>query len=268
MTCRLLLIGNSHLAALKSAHGAEPARWKALEPVWAGFLKRSLTEITPTPDALIPSGDEGARALSTFGHGDALSLDGIDAVAIVGCQVSMLNAVRLHRQTRCVALPSLADTPNLATMEPLLMSRAAWEETAKHSMLEKIGMEFAARLRAVRPDLEIASVPQPHITQGALRSTTKKLHGFRLMAEAGDLPLMARAFTRAVDGACDALDLLHLPQPRETIFRHAMTRKPYMRGSVRLAGGGRHAHPEDDMLHANAAYGALVLDQLEAAFAS
>ena len=82
----------------------------------------------------------------------------------------------------------------------------------------------------------------------------------QILLRAAVAALLARAHRRAFDGTPG----VHmLAQPEATLAHGFLTRAEFMRGAGRLNPGGRQ--PEADILHANALYGALVLEQAVAA---
>ena len=56
-----------------------------------------------------------------------------------------------------------------------------------------------------------------------------------------------------------------LPQPDHTRAQHILTAEPFTSEAMRLAREDRHKQPKEDILHANAAYGAVPLTQLQTA---
>jgi hypothetical protein len=106
----------------------------------------------------------------------------------------------------------------------------------------------------------VASQPRP-----ATRLQDLPGHALAVLTQAikaGDARQVSTMFEDAADIVCAALEATFLPQPMQTIADYLLTKPAFTRGAIRLTKEGRYAQPVDDILHANAAYGALILDQV------
>ncbi|MEI4488112.1 hypothetical protein V8J36_18115 [Frigidibacter sp. MR17.14] len=253
---RLLILGNSHVAALKSAHAAEPGRW----PVEVDFLGApggALDSLTLQDGALVAG---AAEVFERLNGRAVVPLAGYDAVVIAGCEISMFRALSVLRG---VIWPGAVAPPEAPVRKgQVLVSRALVEEAVTASLQAALGARLA-RLIAGGTDAPIVVTQQPNpcwLGEGAA-----PVAAFLRARQLGYAEEIARIFRTAAGRALAPAVLL--PQPPETLRGPVFTRPVFSQGSVRLTREMKAAHDGDDFLHANAAYGALVLDQLVAVLA-
>ncbi len=82
------------------------------------------------------------------------------------------------------------------------------------------------------------------------------------MQRAGDAPALSALFDEAAHLAAAAAGAGFVPQPAATIARHILTAPRFMLGANRLAQRPDLPQPPGDVMHANGAWGALMLDAL------
>lgn len=267
MTLRVCFLGNSHVAALRDAwrQGPDrwPIRWPGLEAGFVGAHKDLLLRTELRAGRLVPADAAAAAAFRDLSGIEDVDLAAWDAFVITGCLVSVATAANTYRDCRWVGLPSVAAHPDLASAPERLSSRAAARAAIEAAMASRLGPRLAAHLRAMT-DRPILLTSQPRVSAAikARRRTVTRAHHIALGNDdaAGLSAMFEAAAARVVAGA----GALFVPQPAGTIEDHILTALPYMQGARRLTARGRAAQPEDDIMHANAAYGALVLDQVVA----
>ena len=106
----------------------------------------------------------------------------------------------------------------------------------------------------------VASQPRP---SAAVLAGEGRFRGLRGVQRRGDALALSDLFDQAANDALHGL-ASYLPQPAGSIEQGLFTAQAYSAGALRL---GNHddpvqTHQADDHLHGNAAYGALVLDQI------
>ncbi|GGH59957.1 hypothetical protein GVY41_15865 [Frigidibacter albus] len=257
---RVLVLGNSHIAAVKAAHEAAPGCWSALD--FLGGQGEALASVTAEAGVLAPQ-DEAARQNILHLNGrDAFALADYDAFVVVGCKLGIYRALAPYRRARFLGLPSVARGKVGGYAAPV--SRAMFGMAVQEGVAACLGGALALRIRAsVQSGVPVLIAEQPRPSFDCRRAPDR--FGEVLRAERlRDGPPLTEMFEAGVRAALPGITLL--PQPSKTRAGALFTRPRYGNGSVRLTAGDRqYLHPEDDFIHANAEYGALVLDQIAAA---
>jgi hypothetical protein len=263
MTLRICFFGNSHIAALRDAWRTEAGRWPGLEAGFVGAHKDLLLKTVCRRGRLVPSGMATAEAFRRLAGIEDVDLTAWDAFVITGCLISVATAANTYRDCRWVGLPSVEAHPDLASAPERLMSRAAVRASMQGAMASRLGPRFAAHLRAMT-DRPILLTSQPRVSAAIKlkrRSVTRAHHTALAAGDAAGLSLL---FEEAAARAVAEAGARFVPQPAMTIEDHILTALPYMEGARRLTAKGKAPQPKDDIMHANAAYGALVIDQVVA----
>lgn len=264
MTTRICLFGNSHIAALRSAR-APSGRRDRLRIDMVGAHGEGLMETRVEDGILVPTTPGAAHAFRRFGGGDGIDLEAYDAFGIVGCQVSIAQAVARYRHARWVGMAALAQEEDLATMGPRLISRAFFMEDLAHRLSETLGGRFADHLRqSTSKPIVIISQPRPSVR--VLQSALPRHRPFASAVKMGDARLLSAVFEESARTMAAAVTARFIPQPVETIEDHITTGRDWTDGALRLSESDK-PQPEEDTLHANATYGAEVLKSLRQIFA-
>lgn len=230
---RLCILGNSHVGALKRAWDARgTANPEAdVAPTFFASRHRGLSQARVEGRHLVPGTEDLARDLAFTSGGDGtVALDDFDAFLVYGLFV-----------------PAYRDAGQSYS--------AACRMAALHDHFDhRIGVILAQSLRAaVDVPVLIAHDPLPADPGGVQgRPAARRDHYRDTIAMVNE-----RFFAPA--------GLTMLAQPAETRVpeRPFFTRAAYARGSRRLAVGDAlddGAHPHEDRLHMNDAFGALALD--------
>jgi hypothetical protein len=267
MTKKICIIGDSHCAAFKSAWTENAARWPALDVDVFGGHGDTLLKYHVAGDKFVTKDEEvSERQCQLTGH-DHLDLSHYDALVLTGLQLSVTFCVRLLRATRHVNLPSYSSKRvKRQHFRPLLSNRLM--EQCLHDRLvsrnwHRVTQELMRYMGSagVKPHMIIASQPRP-----SLRALTrgKSYNGFRSLLRTGDAAYAEGLFEEQVEKICQNLGAHYLSQPLETREKNLFTAEPFSVGSVRLSKAEGKHHDVDDVLHANAAYAGLVLDQIAA----
>jgi hypothetical protein len=264
MSIPICLFGNSHIAALRTAHLEAPERWSELAPQMVGAHKTKLVQTEVIDGVLRPRTEDAKVAFAKLGGGAGIELDRFEAFVIVGCNSASSNLVRLHRDARFLGMASLKEVEDLAKMEPALLSRSAFETIAVEHMGRRLWTRFAALLRE-HTDKPIYLCPQPHVSQDAVHSDDPNHVLLQNIAVSGDGRIMNNIHRFTLTELAKDANVTVLSQPKSTISRGIMTKREMSRGSIRLAATGRFEHDRTDYDHANATYGGLVLGQIQEA---
>jgi len=258
---RVLILGNSHIAAVKAAHAGAPDRWPGLAVTFAGGHGDALAALVVQGGRLVARSEAAAENLRLLNDRDDWGLAGYDVFVVVGCQVGIYRALMPYRAGRFLGLPSAAQ-PGPAVP----VSRAMFGLAVQEQVVRSLGGALALRIRAgieadgLAAQVMLAEQPRPSFD---CRRSRKKFAGLLRARRLGDGAVLTEVFEQEARAALPGITLL--AQPEATRHVGLFTRPRYSKGSVRLTANRHIEHPEDDFIHANAAYGALVLDQIAAA---
>lgn len=258
---KICCLGNSHIAALRSAWDTHPGRWPGLDMHFVGAHKGLLLQTTVKHGWLRPESPDAIDAFARLGGGQGVRLADFDALVVTGCLVALSLTASIYRRMHWVGLPSVAAHRDLANSPQILVSRDATLATAQESLLSRLGPQLIAHLRP-HTDKPIFLTSQPRASATLLDSRDPTTKAHRIAHVSGDAPFVEQLHEEAAKQAVEAAGGLYIPQPPETIALHVVTDPAFMRGAVRLAANPNAPQPADDIRHANAAYGALVIDQI------
>ncbi|MCC5975800.1 MAG: hypothetical protein JJT81_17365 [Rubellimicrobium sp.] len=265
MTGRIAILGNSHIAALREAWTVERARWPGLEANFLGLHGELLMQTRIDAGRLVPASDAAAEAMERISGVRAFELQRCDAIAIVGCGLASSAGVTLQAELRWPALPSLDRQADLAGMRPLLVSEGAARATLAAMLGRRLALRLARHLRR-GCNLPVWLVQQPNVHAAVRRGPVPpKLRGLVRTLVNGDAPHLARLFAEVASDVAARESARFLPQPPQTVTQDLLTAAPFCTGATRLAEVPGVPQPPHDLVHANAAYGAAVLDQLASA---
>lgn len=263
MTISLCLIGNSHLVALQDALRSAPDRWPTLTCRFVPFRRRTALECRVEAGVLVPDSPAARFQLGYYAGVETLPLRQFDAFAVVGLNLKLLFALALWKCARWSGLPSLAGVPDLAGLPHGLISPAAARAALAATLGDLVGPVVACRLAGAGLG-PVLIVGQPALHRRAIWTDKGRFFGIGRAIEVGDAAAIAALHDAAAARAAASAGCRFLPQPVPTRHSDLLTRTVYMLGTL-PAGSDRPA--AIDHTHANAAYGALVLDQIAEALA-
>ncbi|SFI85854.1 hypothetical protein [Celeribacter neptunius] len=257
------VLGNSHMAAFVTASDQWAARWPEMRFIPFGAHGKSLECYRVEEGALVSDDAEArARLLALTGQ-DRLDLAGIDAFVVTGLQFSIFAPVRVFNQVSSMALPSVAGHRDAVERNRPLTSGALTEAYCRERLRATLGYRLARDLaQAGAAPVFLASQPRPAVSA---REQGYKFAGFTRLHERGDGIWLSQEYDRIARRICRAAGVRYLAQPPRTIRDGLFTKYKFMRGSLRLAKAGNIRHPVDDVIHANADFARLMIDQLAAA---
>ena len=263
MTRRVLILGNSHLACLREAWAAEPSRWPRLEATFLGAHKDLLLRTAVEGGRLRPATDAARAAFLRVNGTEEADLGACDAIIIVGCMIATATAALARRDMRWPGLPSLDALGDLAAMEATLVSRPAARAAVAAALGARLGAALARHLGPhVAAPIWLAC--QPRISAAAHERPLPTTRGTLAAIAEGDGEALSWLHEDAARDAAQASGAGYIPQPEATVQDHLLTARPYMDGAHRLGPRPGLPQPRDDLMHANARYGALMLDAIAA----
>lgn len=262
MTLKVCIFGNSHLAAPRDAFGRHEGRWPQMDLTFVGAHKNGLAETSCDGGILTPLSEDAKNAFAKLANVETVDLRQTDAIVITGCGFALSRAAWLYRKARWADLPSVQSDPT-PTSQWSLVSKPAFSAMLQAKLIEELAARF---VRILRRDLQtpIYLCTQPRTTV-AIHDVGK--HSLDILPKAienGDAAALERMYEANAYTVCEALGVTYVPQNPRTIKDHLLTAPPFTKGAIRLSKSGRYTQPKDDILHANATYGKVMLDQINA----
>jgi hypothetical protein len=251
---RLAIIGNSHVGAVKRAWNDLDPRPDAIDVTFFAVPDKQQRFFRLGHDlvyGLKPG--MGARTSAVAASAEringaaSLDLSGMDAVVLCGAPV-------FHRQFSEILAGYDVDGYRAAGASRR-MSRAAFE-----AICDDLGASNLPNPRWLGAAIPRRAVlPRPMPAEGAATSASPDFAFWRVLAARPDgARAMVERLFAGMAGAHARYGIDFLRQPLETIEPSGLTAGVYTRGSTRLRGADEE-HPEDDVSHMNARYGALCL---------
>ncbi|MEN9408891.1 MAG: hypothetical protein RL216_865 [Pseudomonadota bacterium] len=254
---RVLVLGDSHAACLIEAW--REGGWDGAHALafFARPAGRPFGHVIAGGRITAGSG-AFAQFLAGLGQAAAHDLAAQDAVVIVGCGVSLFPLVRVLNVYRVLGWTDrrvAEDVPALT------------ESVLRVALAEALDASVAARLVAeLRGDPAMAGkpihlLPQPFPSERLMTAGGATGAGVRNLVQRGLGTAMGDVFLEEVERFAARTGMeLHV-QPPETVRRGCLTAEPFIQGARRLVNLAV-AQRKEDILHANAAYGRLMLQQL------
>lgn len=263
MTLNVCVFGNSHLAAVKDGHTKFGDRWPELNCTFVGAHKAGLAETICENGILRPLSDGAKEDFARLANLEAVDLRKTDAIVIVGAGFAPMRSALLYHKARWADLPSVKANPD-PSPDWFLVSKPAFSAMLQAKLVAEPATRF---IQILRRDIDkpIFVVSQPRLTTRIMDIGQHRLDIVRSAVNAGDAAALSALYEANAYTLCDALGVTYLAQNPNTITQDLLTADPYTKGAIRLAKLGRFTQPKEDVLHANATYGKIVLDQVRAA---
>lgn len=254
---KVLVIGNSHAACLIEA-------WRNFQPdtpaIEMAFFARggaAALDGFGCDGARIYASTEAAVAFqSRLGQQSEFAISDYDAIVVVGHELSSFRLVHILNKNHILGWPY----PNRLDM-PMIT-----EACLKDALTDSLQAANATRiLQTVLPAIstqrqKLIALPQPYPSQIILQGAAQSV-GFVRVCRAG-IGAQCRTLFEAVAAAQMAeIGAVFIPQPAETVAEELLTATGYTEGAKRLYNLSQR-QPQTDELHANAAYGALLFQQI------
>jgi hypothetical protein len=213
-----------------------------------------LAHVTVQGKSLIATAEATKADFQRFGGVDEINLAAYDFFVLIGLNLNVMVLDALYRAYRCFGLNNWDDPDDLRS----LISRPLAEVFLANRLKASLNFSLAQMIRqTVDTPIFLQAQPRPGKT---LLEPGNKYPIFRKMLLRQDTAALSALF----EAAAKRLPELYLPQPAKTIEDGLFTAAPYCQGSARLTVDLTKPvlHPANDYMHANASYGALVLQQL------
>ncbi|MGB0851719.1 MAG: hypothetical protein ACPGSI_00390 [Pikeienuella sp.] len=250
---KVCILGNSHVAAYKSAEADIAASFPDVEASYFGVSWPHIDACVCSADGAFGLQRAAADAVGlnwrgTFKHvrtinGRAMvNAAEFDAVFIVGRDIRMREILQLLATTD---IEGFADRGRAT-----LMSHAAFAAFITDLAKQAFPDDFAHLGAATR----CAATIMPYLSAACLADERARYDDIRaLEAAPADLDAVMGVVDDVVSARCKELGITYLPQRRDTMLNGILTAPEYSSGSIGLANGGA-AHDAKDYRHMNARY--------------
>ena len=187
-----------------------------------------------------------------------------DFIAVVGCGLSLYPVLPVLNKYSVVSSPSSRTKDNTLrkNLKNPMLSLGCFRALIADILRATTHVDFVANLRA-NCDLPIVIIPQP-LPSEKMAGQADKGPQFERVIRNKDATFAYSVFLDGVrDVAAGFSDVAVIAQPDNTIAQHIYTKLEFTAGATTLYNLNK-AQPIEDTLHANALFGALVLDALNA----
>lgn len=263
MTKHIHIFGNSHLAAVQDGYHKFAGRWPEFKATFIGAHKDGLAEVTSEGGILTPYSKDAIDDFERLAGVKQVDLRDSAAIVIVGAGFAPIRAAMIYHRARWAELSSVTSNPD-PSPDWFLVSKPAFSAMLQSKLLE----EAAGRLiRILKRDIDtpIFLVSQPRATTRIMEIGKHRLDIVRTAIKNGDGLALSDMYEANAGTISDALGVTYIAQNPRTISQDFLTAEAFSKGAIRLAKLGRFSQPKEDVLHANASYGKVVLDQIKSA---
>lgn len=250
---RVLLIGNSHVAAPRMALRDQPERWPGFSPEIIGMPGGMLGVMELRGTELVPKDQETRKAAVFYNGRPRFELRDFDVFVILGgtAFTKLGLMVETHRSV---------DFPSVQRGDQCTLVSGAFVDA-----MTRLRIESAFGIKLLRMIESLGSAPilfsDVVLTSVEALEIGSQKDPSVALAQRGDA---AALYARYLNVLHDVLGdrAQYLPQPADTIVDDVFTAAEWMRGSVKLNPHRDIPHEETDFGHANQAYGARQIDMI------
>lgn len=250
---RLLIIGNSHIAAPRLAFVEQPERWPGWDIDFCGLLGGNIGRLTLRDGVLVPADKSVAAEMKFYNLVRQLDVSAYDAFAIVG-GFGWAGTATLCAAHRSMDFPSAIAGGGDFQLVGRAFLRAALRDRLRHAAAFRLLRQLAALRRPV--------LMRPEPLPSADCATDSARFGiYADMVARGDAIFWRDRFLEVADAQARDIGTV-LRWSELTSLEGVYTRPEMMRGALRLTPHRSTAQPVTDYAHGNACYGARVMDQI------
>ncbi len=256
---KILVIGNSHAACLMEAWRAAGTGGSGVEIDFFVRGGTALREFGFDGRRLHAPSPEFRSFLQRLGQKEEFLLPDYDAIVVIGHELSAFRLVRILNRHHVLGWP-YRNRRDLPTITGACLTDAladSLDEINASAILRRICPAVAAGQKLI-------VVPQPYPSETLLRDPTKYV-GFARLCRAQIGARCGTLFETAMHRHAARFGAVLLPQPPGTVAHGLLTVRAYTSGAMKLSDPDRRL-PRGDMLHANARYGGLILEQILGVF--
>lgn len=252
MTKKICVIGNSHVGALKL--GWEQIKDKHSQDLsFLGVPGIYVRDLAIQDGKVVPTSDTSRRYFAKTARAEAIELDRYDAVVMVAGGLGLVKTMALTERWRPYWLLDERTRDDQTEFE--LISDRLFRELVASKIRRSFANRFVrgvARQSSARPLYVMTPLPSSEIRS---KPSADPVLTFLAGANGAAVVSLYRGALEQVMGKRKVV----LP-PAKALVDGAMTDIRYSRGSLRLDGVSEH--PDGDLQHMNADYGALMLEAI------
>lgn len=253
---RLLVIGNSHIAAPRLAYVREPGCWPGWDVDFCGLLSGNIGRLNLRDGVLVPADKTVAAEMRFYNLVQRLDVRSYDAFAIIG-GFGWTSAAAVCADHRSLDFPSV----RAGATDCQLVGRLFLDLALRQRAQGAAAFRLLRQLRAMEKPMLMLPEPMPSVDCKADRD---RFGSYVDLVSRGDARFWQGRFCQAVEAELGSgARLLRWPEIART--GEAYTRADLMRGAIRLSPHETQPQPQTDYAHGNADYGLLVMDQIMAA---
>ena len=249
-TTRICVLGNSHLASMKTGWSLISEAFQAFDLKFFGAPKAMMDGLTLEGSALVPGNDKLRRKLAMFSEGaETIDLNAFDAFVVVGLQFGPRRLAQLYRTHRSVSFEWREPLTDLAPMvskeQPVTaISERLFSDAIIAGLTDTMAIRIIEMIRDVT-EKPIYLVSAPYFSELALETGD-----WDAVIGSGDVDVLAQRFRKYARHACPVHVNLVLTPSRLT--KHGFfTAKEY---AVSPTEDGFQ-----DLVHTTDQYGAAIL---------
>ncbi|AVW90846.1 hypothetical protein [Celeribacter baekdonensis] len=261
MSKKGLLIGNSHLAAYARALEVGAQLWPDQSYDRFGAYGDWLDSFGIEDGWLCSQDDKANQMVASLTGVSKRRPDEYDFIVLAGLRFSIFALIRLFKQKGCVAMASAQDYETARANGLTLVSEMLLQHLAQEQLNTSLAMRLVRDIRAVT-DVPVFLASQPRPTRQVLIKGTK-FGTFYEINRLKEGAFVSAFYQKMAHKVCAEAGAIYLPQPPKTIEDGLFTEESYMIGTVRPYHKIRPGK-KMDYRHANAEFGALMLDQIAA----
>jgi hypothetical protein len=254
---RVCLVGDSHLAAIKSGWEIVGREYPEIEASFFGAPAEKSENIAFESGRLVPKTEQAARYFKlTSGGQEFMSPADYDLIVLVGFGFSLGPVIRGYRSFR-------TDSQRYREGDFQLVSSAYFDEIAAYQLGETFGARLQREIRAAsNVDVRCCATPMCCVTaleEQEHYTANGKLQfaALRKATEWGDLESLAVAYESALSQLARG-GVLALAQPEETREAFIFTSPEFSTAATKLGG----SNTRNDGIHMNSRYGDLMLRRI------
>ncbi|MDB6176679.1 hypothetical protein PAF17_04075 [Paracoccus sp. Z330] len=258
---RLLILGNSHIAAPRMAYVSSPEDWPFWDVDFLGLLAGNIGRLHVRDGVLVPDTDEVAAEMKFYNLVRELDIGEYDAFAVVG-GFGWRGMAAICADHRSKEFPSMhAGAMHGQGQDCQLVSRDFLQEVLCSRVRNSPAGKLALRIAPLGKP--VLMLPEP-LPSAECDTPPGRFSDYSDMVRRQDGLHWRQCFqAAAVDVLGDSARIVFWPEiaQQDGVF----TRPDLMRGALRLSPHAQEPQPETDYAHGNQDYGRLVLDQIMAA---
>lgn len=254
---KVLVVGTSHSACLKEAWDARETRWAGQDVTFFAIMGREFKKLSVQDDLTFgptsPKNDALRESLITLNGAAEVNFRDYDVIVRTGFDLGE----GLYR-----TLLSRFDVDGIIEggKSGRRISQDFFETALRANFEDTVVQSDWADWGADAPKLMI--VPKPAFSERVIDQPLAQTTPWKRYLTLGDGVRQAReVFDKIMVQAFSEKGAVFLPRPEVALTALGLSKSEFSVGSSRL-GESRGDHPEGEFRHMNAAYGALVLDQV------